>query len=72
MRQNLHVVDNSKKDGPENTQNRLFKIKPVLNHVRNNCLSIKPEPVHSVDEQIIPAKTKYSGIIQYNPNKPVK
>ena len=60
-------MDNSKKDDPENTQNRLFKIEPVLNYVRNNCLSMKLEPVYSVDEQIFPAKTKYNGICQYNP-----
>ena len=27
---------------------------------------------HSIDEQIIPTKTSYSGIRQYNPKKPVK
>jgi hypothetical protein len=31
-----------------------------------------PEENHSVDEQIIPAKTKYSKIRQYNPKKPIK
>ena len=44
----------------------------LIYHVRNNCCSIKPETENSVDEQIIPAKTKYSGIRQYNPKKPVK
>ena len=44
--------------------------------MRNNCCtikqeienSIKQEIENSIDEQIIPAKTKYSGIRQYNPN----
>ena len=40
--------------------------------MRNNCRTIKPEIENSIDEQIIPAKTKYSGIKQYNPKKPVK
>ena len=31
-----------------------------------------PEECHFVDEQIIPSKTKFSGIRQYNPKKPVK
>ncbi|XP_047144656.1 piggyBac transposable element-derived protein 2 [Hydra vulgaris] len=37
-----------------------------------NCILVEPEIEHSIDEQIIPAKTKYSGIHQYNPKKPVK
>ena len=40
--------------------------------MRNNCRAIKPEIEHSIDEQIIPAKTKYSGIRQHSPKKPVK
>ena len=44
----------------------------VLDHVQENCLKIQPEVENSIDEQIIPAKTKYSGIRQYNPQKPVK
>ena len=40
--------------------------------MRKQCLKIIPEESHSVDEQIIPAKTRYSNIRQYNPKKPVK
>ena len=40
--------------------------------VRKQCLKIIPEESHSVDEQIIPAQTRYSNIRQYNPKKPVK
>uniref|UniRef100_F6X7P9 PiggyBac transposable element-derived protein domain-containing protein n=1 Tax=Ciona intestinalis TaxID=7719 RepID=F6X7P9_CIOIN len=67
LRRFLHFVDNS-------TQfpNKLFKIQPVLDAVRNECIKIQPEQSHSVDEQIIPAKTKYSKFRQYNPKKPVK
>ncbi len=32
---------------------------------------IAPEEVHSIDEQIVPVKTKYSGIRQYNLKKPI-
>ena len=72
LRQNIHFADNSKKDLPENKNNRLYKISPVVDAVRANCLKIEKEKILSVDEQIIPAKTKYSGIRQYNPRKPVK
>nr|XP_047129497.1 piggyBac transposable element-derived protein 3-like [Hydra vulgaris] len=40
--------------------------------VQDNCHKIEPEPVHYIDEQIIPAKTKHSGIRQYNLKKPHK
>lgn len=60
------------KDLEENKENKLFKISPVLDHVRGNCLLVEPEQGQSIDEQIIPVKTKYSGIRQYNPKKPVK
>ena len=32
-------------------------------------MAVEPEPVHSIDEQVIPAKTKQSGICQCNPKK---
>ena len=72
LREFLHVNDNSKRDEDDNKNNKLFKIQPVLDHVRNNCLSVEPEIENSIDEQIIPAKTSFSGIRQYNPKKPVK
>ena len=72
LRQFLHVNDNSKKNDPGNKDNRLYKVMPVVEGVRQNCLKIEPEECHSIDEQIIPAKTKYSGIRQYNPKKPTK
>ena len=68
LRKYLHANDNTlQKDG-----DRLHKVRPVLDGVRNNCVKVEAEVEHSVDEQIIPAKTKYSGIRQYNPKKPVK
>ena len=72
LRQFLHVSDNTFAQNDENRGNRLYKIQPVLDHVRNNCLKIDPEVQNSADEKIIPAKTRYSGIRQYNPKKPVK
>ena len=69
----LHVVDNTEKDKPENKGDKCFKVKPLLEAVRTNCNKIEPEVNHSIDEQIIPAKTKKSGgVRQYNPKKPHK
>ena len=62
LRGNLHVSDNSKCNEPENKDNKLYKIQPVLDHVCENCIALEPEEEQSIDEQIIPAKTSYSGI----------
>ena len=35
-------------------------------------MEIEPEKLQSINEQIIPAKTKYSGIRRYNAKKPTK
>ena len=43
---------------------------PLLDLVRNNYIKVEAEQCHSIDEQIIPAKTKRSGgVKQYNPKK---
>ena len=70
--QYLHVVDNTKKDEAQNKEDKIFKIRPMLEAMRNNCVKVLPVSVHSIDEQIIPTKTKTSGIRQYNPRKPSK
>ena len=72
LRKYLHVVDNTTKEHPENRNDKLFKIRPVLEAIQENCSKIEQEPVQSIDEQIIPAKTRRSGIRQYNPKKPKK
>ena len=63
---------NSLIDTPENKGNRLYKVQPILEALRANCQNIEQEEYQSIDEQIVPAKTKYSGIRQYNPKKPHK
>ena len=60
LRRFLHFVDNMTHDPA--AKDKLFKISPILQKVREQCLKIPPEEYHSVDEQIIPAKTK----IQWN------
>ena len=70
LRRFLHANDNTKKNDPKNINDKLFKVRPLLELVRNNCIKIEPEQCHSIDEQIIPAKTKRSGgVKQYNPKK---
>ena len=61
LREN-HVSDNAKCNDPEKEDNKLYKIQPVLDHVRQNCFLLEPGIEHSIDEQIIPTKTSYSGI----------
>ena len=51
----IHFVDNS--SFGESNMDRLFKIRPVIDSVRNQCLKVMPEEIHSIDEQIIPAMT---------------
>ena len=68
IRQNFHLVDNTNID----IEDKLCKIRPVLQAVRNECVKIEPEQNHSVDEQIIPSKTRRTKIRQYNPKKPKK
>ena len=72
LREYVHVVDNTKNDKPGKKNDKFFKIRPVVEVVRENSIAIEAEPVHSIDEQIILAKTKRSGIRQYNPKKPKK
>ena len=68
----VYVAHNATKDKPENKNDRLFKIRPAIEAVRENSMAIETEPVHSLDEQIMPAETKQSGIHQYKPKKPKK
>ena len=72
LRQFLHANDNCLKDTNENRGNKLYKVEPVLDALRKNCQRIEQEECMSIDEQIVPAKTKFSGIRQYNPKKPHK
>ena len=44
-------------------KNKLYKIQPVTDHVRNTCCTIKPEIENSIDEQIIPANIVVLGSI---------
>lgn len=65
----LHFADNSLL--PLDTPDRLFKVRNVIESIRNNMRLIPIEQHLSVDEQIVPYKGK-SGLKQYNPKKPKK
>ena len=72
LRKYVHVVENTTKDKPGNKKDKPFKIHPVIEAFRENGMTIEPEPVHSIDKQIIPAKPKQGGVRQYNPRKSKK
>ena len=46
------------------SDDKLFKNRPVV-----ECVKETPEKYHSVEEQIIPSRTKCTKISQYNPKK---
>ena len=50
-----------------NKNEKLAEFRPIVDTVRNQCIEVELEEYHSVDEQIIPSKTKFSRIRQYNP-----
>ena len=59
LRRYIHFVDqNTEHDAID----KLFKIKPILEAVRKECVKVEPEEFDAVDEQIIPSKTKYSKV----------
>lgn len=68
IRQFLHFVDNSQQN-----EDRYFKIRPILEGVRRNCLKIEEEHRYSIDEMMVPYKgTRAGNRRQYVANKPKK
>ena len=61
IRHYLHANDNTEK---KDDSSRLLKVEPVVNASRTSFLSIEQQQYQSINEQIIPAKTKRSGIRQ--------
>ena len=53
----IHFVDN---DTVHDVNDKLFKIKPILDLAQKKCVKIEPEEFHAVNEQIIPSKTKFT------------
>jgi hypothetical protein len=72
INRHFHVNDNGKmKQRNEEEYDPLFKIRPLLDHVRSNCKALEPEAKQSVDEQMVKYKGK-SNLKHYLPNKPTK
>ena len=63
----IHFADNSAADKDD----KLFKIRPLINKINEQLNSIPIEESLAVDEQIVPFKWRHS-IKQYNPKKPHK
>ena len=68
IRRFLHFVNNDEVDSDD----KLAKVRPIIEAVTQQCRKVEPEEYNAVDEQIIPSKTKFSKIKQYNPKKPHK
>ena len=60
LRRNLHTNDNTENYNEQNLNDKLFKVLPLLELVKKNRIKIDPKQCHSLDYQIIPAKTKSS------------
>uniref|UniRef100_A0AAY5K7E5 PiggyBac transposable element-derived protein domain-containing protein n=1 Tax=Esox lucius TaxID=8010 RepID=A0AAY5K7E5_ESOLU len=71
LRTYIHMDNTNVKQKGEPGYDPLFKVRPVLEKVRANCLKVEPEENHSIDEQMIPFKGKI-GMKQYIKNKPHK
>lgn len=68
IRRFLHFVDNSKQD-----DDKYYKVRPVMEHIRKKCLEIEEEKMYSVDEMMVKYKGNRAGSRkQYMPKKPTK
>eukprot|EP00794_Sanderia_malayensis_P008587 gene8587-9505_t len=73
LRRFLHANDNSKKDEERNKDNNCSRWHyHYLEALKINCRKMEQKEFQSIDEQIVPAKTMFSGIRQYNPKKTQK
>jgi hypothetical protein len=70
LRTNLHVVDNLGVTEETKKSNRLWKIQPVIDSVRNRCRALeRNEKCTSIDEQMIPFLGR-CPVRQFIKNKP--
>lgn len=68
LRRYLHFANND-----EMNDDSFYKVRPVLEMVRQNCIRLESENRHSIDEMMIPYKgTKAGSRRQYVKNKPKK
>lgn len=70
LRRYIHFNDNQQCDG---TPDRFYKVRPLFEMLRNQCLLIPSTYKHSVDEVMVSYKGKMAGTLrQYIANKPDK
>lgn len=68
LRNNLHIVNNLEK--PNDCIDKLYKVRPVIDAVRNRLLQFEVCEVLSIDEQIIPFEGRLV-VKQYVKDKPI-
>lgn len=71
IKNNLHCNDNAGYDRNDPNRDRLYKIRPMVDHFQKKFREIPKEQHLCVDEQIVPYKGN-SLLRQYNPKKPKK
>ncbi|KAK8779772.1 hypothetical protein V5799_018886 [Amblyomma americanum] len=72
IKQSLHFNDNQEAPDLNNAErDRLYKVRPLLDHVVSKCREIPKSQKLCVDEQLVPFKGG-SSLKQYLPNKPKK
>jgi hypothetical protein len=57
LRRYIHFVDNETID----ISDRFYKVRPILEGIRKNCLSIEQSKQFSIDEMMIPYKGTKAG-----------
>nr|XP_047132645.1 piggyBac transposable element-derived protein 3-like [Hydra vulgaris] len=65
----LHCNDDRQR--PENCTDKLYKIRPIINMLKESFISLKHDKILCIDEQVVPFKGR-SSLKQYNPHKPKK
>lgn len=72
LRSNLHVVDvTSVNQAEEQAKNKLWRVQPVIDAVRNRCLELPRDAGnYSIDEQMIPFDGRCAGLKVVVRNKP--
>ncbi|KAL3214886.1 hypothetical protein MRX96_006977 [Rhipicephalus microplus] len=72
IKQSLHFSDNQEApDQNDPERDRLYKVRPLLDHLVAKCHEIPKSQKLCVDEQLVPFKGR-SSLKQYLPNKPKK
>ena len=65
----MNLLSDTDKRKQDENRDRLFKIRPLFEALRQNCLSQQPEEYNSINEQIISFKGR-SFLRRYMSNKP--